>query len=117
LGETYLKTKISNLETKRYVVMDLLVDTGTTVSIVAKNRLLAIGIKPIYKARLTLADGTTIARDEGVAMFTIKGKHTFGPVIFGEPKDDNLLGVTVLETLGFSMDFKTGRLRRKRIRF
>jgi len=71
----------------------------------------------ICKMEITLADGRTIMRDVGVAEFEIKGRTAFGGVVFGEENDDSVLGVTVLETMGWALDLKTGKLRRKRIRF
>jgi len=117
LGEIYLKTKITNIETGKSITLNLLVDTGATVTVVPKSKLKAIGIKPICKMEITLADGRTIMRDVGVAEFEIKGRTAFGGVVFGEENDDSVLGVTVLETMGWALDLKTGKLRRKRIRF
>ena len=117
LGEIYLKTKITNIETGKSITLNLLVDTGATLTVVSKDKLKAIGIKPIDRTELTLADGRTIVRDVGVAKFTIKGRTAFGGVVFGEENDDNVLGITILEMMGWALDLKTGKLRRKRIRF
>jgi len=87
------------------------------MTVVSKNKLKAIGIKPTDRIKLTLADGRTVVRDVGVAEFEIKGRRAFGGVVFGEENDDNVLGVTILETMGWALDSKTGKLRRKRIRF
>jgi len=117
LGEIYLKTKITNIETGKSITLNLLVDTGATLTVVSKDKLKAIGIKPMDRIELTLADGRTIVRDVGVAEFEIKGRRAFGGVVFGEENDDNVLGITILETMGWALDLKTGKLRRKRIRF
>lgn len=97
--------------------MDLLVDTGATISVVPSGKLLSIGVKPIDKIKITLADGRQVVRNVGVAFFELKGKRIVCPVAFGINKDDSVLGVTVLESLGYMFDFRTGKLRRKRVRF
>jgi len=75
LRDVYLKTKIVNIETNKSITLNLLVDPNAAVTVIPENKLKAIGIKPLDKIELTLADGRTIVRDVGVAEFEIKGEQ------------------------------------------
>jgi len=81
-------------------------------SIVPGEILRSVGIRPYGTETFTLADGSTITRDVGNAFFRINGRQAPTPaVIFGEKGDGSLLGVVALESLGFSLDPRTGKLR------
>lgn len=112
------KVKVSNVEEPvRFMFVDLLVDVGVAVSVIPSHKLMEIGVKPIDKIKLPLAHGKEAIRNIGVVFFELMGRRTVGPVVFGEAKDKSVLGVSTLETLGFTFDSKTGKLRPKRIRF
>jgi hypothetical protein len=64
-----------------------------------------LGIRPLRKKQeFRLADGSTIERRKGVALFTYQDKEGGADVVFGEPGDSNLLGGLTLEALGLSLD-------------
>ena len=63
----------------------------------------------------TLADGAKITRNIGDAFFEYQSKGGAAPVIFGEGKDEPLLGAITLEALGlvlnpFNRELKPMRL-------
>jgi predicted aspartyl protease len=117
LGDIYLNVKVCNIEKHKCKVFKLLLDTGATYTVINKMKLQALGIKPIDEVKLTLADGSKVLRKIGIAKFHLRGKSAMGFVVFGEPKDEEVIGVTVLETMGWNVNFKTGRLQSKRVRF
>lgn len=86
-------------ETIRFIV-----DSGATYSVVPEETLARLGIKPLTEERFILANGDTIARRKGVAVFKYKDRIGGSDVVFGEPGDENLLGVLTLESLGFALD-------------
>ena len=111
MGLTYVNVAIANpINLKRQRRRKLLADTGALYSIVPKALLRAIGIRPYGNETFTLADGSTITRDVGNAFLRINGRQAPTPVIFGEKNDGSLLGVVALESLGFSLDPRTGKL-------
>jgi predicted aspartyl protease len=82
----------------------MIVDTGAYFSIVPAPVLRKIGIQPHDRETFELANGRSVKRDVGVAMYGI-GRHRGGaPVIFGRPTDGALLGVITLEALGFEIE-------------
>lgn len=118
MDDIYLPVKICNIdEPKKCLKLKLLVDSGATLTVIQTEKLKKIGIKPKIKVDLTLADGRIIKRYASDARFIIKRKSTVGGVVFGIKSDDEVLGVTVLETMGWSLDFSTGKLKHKKLRF
>src|SRR2546422_6038848 len=112
MGLTYVNVVISSpTDPARSRRKKLLADSGALYSIVPKAALRALGIKPYGKETFTLADGSTIERDVGTAFFRINSRRTPSPVIFGEKDDGALLGVIALESLGLTLDPRTGKLR------
>src|SRR3989338_8441391 len=81
-----------------------LVDRGATYTVVPTKILKKLGIKPQGEEEFSLADGTSIKRKVGTALYEYKGIERGAPVLFGEAGDDLLLGIFTLEALGLSLD-------------
>jgi len=108
----HFKVKVSSVkEPYKFIFVDLPVRAGFPVSVVPSHKLVEIGVKPVDKVKVLLADGKEAIRNVGVVFFELMGRRTVGPVVFGKLKDKNVLGITVLETLGFLFDPKTGELK------
>jgi len=112
MGLTYVNVAIANpADLKRFRRKKLLADSGALYSIVPREVLKAIGVRPYGAETFTLADGSTITRDVGNAFIRINGRQAPTPIIFGEKGDGLLLGVIALESLGLTIDPRTGKLR------
>lgn len=83
---------------------NFLIDSGATYTVVPKNILQDLGIKPERDEIISLADGTIIRRKLGSALFEYKGIKSVAPVLFGEKDDSALLGVITLEVMGLVLD-------------
>ena len=81
-----------------------LVDTGATDSLVPRQHLEAIGIRPEGQRTYVLADGTEIRMDIAVARIELLGEIVGSTVLFGDENTEPLLGVTALESLGIEID-------------
>jgi predicted aspartyl protease len=79
--------------------------------LVPRPVLARLGIAEQGKRRFRLADGTTIERAVGIAALKVAGQITGTDVIFGEPNDKPLIGVTALEQIGLAPDPVTGQLK------
>ena len=111
MGLTYVNVTIASpTNLKRQRRRRLLADSGALDTIVPKEVLKAIGIKPYGSETFTLADGSTIRREVGNAFLQIDGRQAPSPVIFGEKADGALLGVIALESLGLAINPRTGKL-------
>ena len=63
-----------------------------------------LGIKPIATQEFRLADGSSISRRKGGAVFRYGDRVGTADVIFGEDGDHQLLGAFTLEALGLGLD-------------
>lgn len=91
--------------------VEVLVDTGATLTTLPRPILERLGVRPGLKSdgspkRVTvrLGDGTTVQRDIAEVRLDVQGEELTTRVMFGEPEDASVLGVIVLETLGLAVD-------------
>jgi predicted aspartyl protease len=105
MGLTVLSIEVANpADPGRRETVDFLVDSGAVYSFVPREVLERLGIAPHSRQRFRLADGSTIERDRGDALFVYREQRGAAPAIFGEPGDAALLGAVTLESLGFVLD-------------
>jgi len=86
------------------VEIEAMVDTGASYTIVPGRLLKDIGISPIDKIELVLADGRTVDYDIGRAWATINGNSEVTLVVFGSDDARALLGAYTLEGLRLAVD-------------
>lgn len=89
-----------------------LVDTGATDSLVPRDGLESIGLKPKGKRTYELADGSELKMDITTADIEFMGEIVGGTIIFGEPGTEPILGVTALESVGIDVDPRNQTLKR-----
>ena len=105
MGLTVLKIEVGNPATPETTErIEFLIDSGAIYSVVPSAVLGRLGIRPLVEQEFRLADGTTIARKKGVALFKYGDRIGGADVIFGEEGDSVLLGAFTLEALGLSLD-------------
>lgn len=105
MGITLLRIEVGNPAKPSITIpIEFLIDSGAIYSIVPAKTLKKLGIKSLVKEEFRLANGERITRKRGIALFKFGDKIGGADVIFGEPGDQNLLGVTTLESLGLSLD-------------
>ena len=112
MGITRLPFTVSHpIEEKRSAQVELLVDTGAVISFVPREILEKLGIPKQSRRGFRMANGQVIERDMGVALIGWNGYTSGAPVVFGEPGDEPLLGVTALEAMGLQVDPTTQTLK------
>lgn len=105
MGLTVLRLVVANpAAPNRGEEIELLVDSGAVYSVVPARVLRRLKIRPLKVEEFRLADGSTIRRRKGVALFRLGDRVGGADVIFGEPGDSVLLGALTLEALGLSLD-------------
>ena len=105
MGLTHVKVRIANpARPRRTAQLTCLVDSGATYSVVPAKILERLGIKPHSSRTFILADGTTIKRRLGDAIFRVNGERGASPVIFDDEGDSTLLGSVSLESIGLMLD-------------
>jgi predicted aspartyl protease len=113
MGVTYIKILVCNpFEEERQKEVELLIDTGAMISVIPRQILEGLGIKPRGKRRLGTFGGGAIERDVGPVLLKYEDRFTFADAAFGEKDDTPILGVTALETMGYQVDPVTKTLKR-----
>jgi clan AA aspartic protease len=104
MGITFVKIKVSNpARPKKGAEFELLVDSGALYSVLPSPELKKLGIKAVREEEFMLADGKSVKKDVGNALFEFRGKIGAAPVIFGD-EGIYLLGATALESVGLMLD-------------
>ena len=112
MGFTYKRITVCHaFEPHRSTEVNLLVDTGALLSFVPRAVLQELGIPVSFRRAFRLVKGQVMERDAGVAIFRWNGHEGAAQVVFGEPGDESLLGVTALETMGLAVDPTTQSLK------
>ena len=107
MGMFKKKVRISNSkDPSRYFEEEFWVDTGALYSFVPEDYLDKIGVEPIVKRDLILADGRKDTRLLGFCDFQVEGLEGSipCPVIFAPKELLFLLGATALENFGVEVD-------------
>ena len=105
MGQFSLRVTIAHpSDLGRTADVDLLVDTGATLSWVPRAVLEHLGAPRLPSRPFLLADGSTTERETAGAVITIDGAKANVTVVVAEPGDAHLLGATTLESLGFAVD-------------
>ncbi len=111
MGLFSVKLTIANpLDPARQVEVELLVDTGATLSWVPRDVAERIGAPHVSRIPIRLADGHSAERETSGAIFKYNGATSVAPFVIAEPGDGSLLGATALEALGFAVDPVNKRL-------
>lgn len=105
MGLTVLRIEVGNPANPDVTEgIDFLIDSGAIYSVVPTATLERLVIKPLTKEEFRLANGTTITRKKGIALFKYENRIGGADIIFGEEDDSTLLGAFTLEALGLSLD-------------
>jgi predicted aspartyl protease len=96
---------------EKKVLLELLVDTGATYTVLPESLLKSLGVKPFRVARLRLADNRILEKSLGEVGIEVEGyRASATPVVFGE-EEVYLLGSVTMEQLGLTPDPIAKRLK------
>lgn len=113
MGLTHMRATVRNpADAERCWTGDFLVDTGAIDSLVPRQHLEAIGVQAQGRRSYSLADGSEMEMDIGVAQLEFLGDFVGSTIVFGPENSEPLLGVTALESLGIEVDPANQQLRR-----
>ena len=108
MGETRVSLKL--LGPKGDAKVEMLVDTGSTLTKIPRAVASKIGISPRYKAEVELADGRVIERDVSEASAEFNGIMNTIPLLIGPDSEEPLLGLTTLEVFRLKVNPVTQKL-------
>jgi predicted aspartyl protease len=98
------------LQPEKVIEVDAIADTGAIYSIVRRDLLEELGVKPLRRRRFR-AFGGYVERDVGEVGMVLLGERRIVPVVFGEEGDAGVIGVTALEIFGLEVDVVRGVLK------
>jgi clan AA aspartic protease len=101
--------------TGKQATLKFLVDSGAIYTLVPRKVWRAIGLKPVDSIKLSLADGTTVARKVSECRIAIPQGERSTPVLLGEKNDEALLGTVTLEELRLVLNPFTRQLQPMRM--
>ncbi len=105
MGLTVLRLEVANPASPDVVeTVEFLIDSGALYSLVPRPVLQRLGINPLRMQTFRLANGQSIERQIGGALFKYQDRVGWATVIFGEAEDSTLLGAYTLESMGLSLD-------------
>ncbi len=105
MGLTVLRLEVGNPATPDVTeTVEFLIDSGALYSIFPGPVLQKLGINPLAEQTFRLANGQSIRRQTGVALYKYRDRVGGAVVIFGQDDDSALLGAHTLEALGFALD-------------
>lgn len=99
-----VRIEIGDLTGSRFEEVEAVVDTGSTLSVVPKELLQRLGVKPTRRQRFRIAGGEVVENDVGDTMVRLAGIQGVTPVIFNEPGEPILLGAVTLEAFLLAVD-------------
>ncbi len=95
---------------EKVIEVEAIVDTSAMYSVVRRDVLEQLGVKPVERRRFR-AFGGYVVRNIGEVGMVLMGRRRIIPVIFGEDGDPAVVGVTALEIFGLEVDVVKGMLR------
>ena len=114
MGLTYVDVEIRrSFEDVESLTERMMVDSGAIDSVLPASVLEALNVRPAGTERYELADGSVTELAYAPVVFTLLGKAVGTTAIFGPEDKTPLLGVTVLESLGATLDPTTRTLTRR----
>ena len=111
MGSFEVKVKVASLAAPAVTEeVSLFVEPGSTLSWIPREVLERLGTRALSRMPFTCADGRMLERDITGVLMTIDGRTGAVPVAFGEPGEEAVLGLTALQTLGFTVDPEAKKL-------
>lgn len=112
MGYVKVRVKVRNIYSPSLELdVELLTDAGAVYTVLRREKLERLKIKPRERRRFKTTDGRIIEREVGIAEVEISGRSTHSIIVFGEESDMEVLGVTTLEELELQVDPVTGELK------
>jgi len=110
VGHVWVRAKIGDVEGKKVVEVDALVDTGATLTVVPRRLAEELGLRPTGRATVATANGV-VELEKTRIWIELEGRGEVVPALVSDVVDKVLIGVTTLEVLGLQVDPITGKLK------
>ena len=112
MGIVHIKGIVRNIKDERKKSeLEFLVDSGAQYTLLPKDVVKNLNLKPTREQEFILGDGQLVKRKIGEAYVEIQGEKQPTTVILGEKDDSALLGAVTLEQMGLILDPFNRQLR------
>jgi predicted aspartyl protease len=101
---------VTGIDSGLTTTLDALVDTDATHSMVPADVLANLGVTPVWRSRIRMANESVIDLLRGEAEAGALDRKATAPVLFGPEGSRPILGATTLEILELAVDPIIGRL-------
>lgn len=116
MGHVRVSLRLSNQERPNGAVEvdDALVDTGATWTCIPREIAIQLDLRTVGRIPVTTAAGPQ-ALDQTYAFVELEGKSMVSPLLISDTLEKVLVGVTLLEWLGFVLDPTKEELRESEV--
>ena len=104
MGTFTVEVEVGDLNFTRPQVVEVLVDTGATYTMLPASLLRSLGVSPTRVRYFVIANGQRIRREVGQAAIRIGDEVIFNIVVFAEEDSQPLLGAFTLEAFSLAAD-------------
>ena len=110
MGTFFVDVELGNLAGDRFLTVNALVDTGSTITALPESLLFSLGVVPARRARFELADESVVEYPVGNASIRYNGETVTNPVVFTPDDVSPIIGAVTLEALALMVDPVRSRL-------
>ena len=110
MGHVWVKARIGDVNRRKVVEVEALVDTGATLTVVPRKLAKELGLEITGRTIVETGAGR-LELDRSRVWIEIEGRSEIVPVLVSDIIDRVLIGVTTLEVLGLQVDPVTGKLK------
>ena len=110
MGTFTVPIQIGNQATGEFSLLDALVDTGATYTLLPGQMLAGLGIQAAGQRTFQLADDSIVSNQVGEARLRLRGDELTVLVVFAPEGTSPLLGETALELFSLAVDPVNQRL-------
>ena len=104
MGTFNWPVRLESMDGQRSLELEALVDTGAAYTMVPAAQLEELGVSPVERIGVVLADGRELDCDIGRAVATVDGRTVETLVLFGPDVEPALLGAYTLQGLRLGVD-------------
>lgn len=117
MGIVRVTLGVTNPDTDAMVsIEDAIADTGSIHTCIPRRVAAQLGLRVTGQRGVVTASGPEVF-DESFAFLDLQGKSIMSPILISDSLDDTIVGVTLLEWLGFLVDPVRKELRETEILF
>jgi len=110
VGHVWTRARIGDVDGRRVIEVDALVDTGATLTVVPRRLAEELGLRATGKVSVATVGGV-VELEKTRIWIELEGREEVVPALVSDIVDKVLIGVTTLEVLGLQVDPVSGKLK------